>query len=44
MTAIFLVMVVLIVAFKKVILIAGAGVAAWVWKLMKRRSSPAQTT
>ncbi len=34
---------VLIVAFKKVILIAGAGMAAWVWKLVKGRSSPAQT-
>lgn len=31
---------VLIVAFKKVILIAAAGGAAWVWKLMKGRSSP----
>lgn len=35
---------VLIVAFKKVILIAAAGGAAWVWKLMKGRSSPAPTT
>ena len=34
---------VLIVAFKKVILIVGAGGAAWVWKLMKGRSSPAPT-
>jgi len=31
----------LIVAFKKVILIAVAGGAAWVWKLMKSRSSSA---
>lgn len=36
---------VMIIAFKKVILIAGAGVAAWVWKLMKgRSSSPTQNT
>jgi uncharacterized membrane-anchored protein len=34
---------VLIVAFKKVILIAVAGGAAWVWKLMNSRSSPAPT-
>jgi len=34
---------VLIVAFKKVILITAAGGAAWVWKLMKGRSSPAPT-
>lgn len=34
---------VLVVAFKKVILIAGAGLAAWVWKLVKGRSSPAPT-
>ncbi len=32
---------VLIVAFKKVILIAGAAIAAWVWKLVKGRFSPA---
>ena len=35
---------VLIVAFKKVILIAAAGGAAWAWKFMKGRSSPAPTT
>ncbi len=33
----------LIVAFKKVILIAVAGGAAWIWKLMKSRSSPPPT-
>ena len=33
----------LIVAFKKVILIAVAGGAAWVWKLMKSRSSSPPT-
>jgi uncharacterized membrane-anchored protein len=32
---------VLIVAFKKVLLIAAAGGAAWMWRLMKGRSSPA---
>ena len=34
---------VLIIAFKKVILVAVAGGAAWVWKLMKSRSSSAPT-
>lgn len=34
---------VLIVAFKKVLLIAAAGGAAWMWRLMKGRSSPAPT-
>jgi uncharacterized membrane-anchored protein len=34
---------VLIVAFKKVLLIAAAGGAAWIWRLMKGRSSPAPT-
>jgi hypothetical protein len=31
----------LLVAFKKVILIAGVGIAAWVWKLVKGRASAA---
>jgi uncharacterized membrane-anchored protein len=34
---------VLIVAFKKVLLIAAAGGAAWMWRLMKGRSSPSPT-
>jgi uncharacterized membrane-anchored protein len=34
----------LLIAFKKVILIVGAGMAAWVWKLVKGRSSTAPST
>jgi uncharacterized membrane-anchored protein len=30
---------VLVIAFKKVLLLAGAGVVAWVWKVVKGRSS-----
>lgn len=31
---------VLLVAFKKIIVICGVGIVAWVWKLVKGRSSP----
>jgi uncharacterized membrane-anchored protein len=35
---------VLIIAFKKVIVIAGVGLLAWVWKLVKGRSSTSAST